>query len=655
MASSASVESFLGKIQECSICRNRFEEPKILDCSHSFCLKCLLQLRQRQEDARVTKLTCPTCGRGTEAEDDDDVKHLPDDFILSTLSGFTLQDQLVQGQGLEVKCQACDEKMKAVSKCMDCDHFLCEECQRAHQRLALMKAHQICTLTQLRLGEVRKQRDEPKCGEHPDQTLRFYCNTCEMLVCKICFDLHHGGHHQIGLPEALEKCKRDVKDLATKVKETITELMRIGVEDVHKSQQKLDAMFEITKRKISEKADKEIATIRGEEQRLKQEAVTIYNDRVETFESVKATSRKEVSEAGHKLDEVNQLMSQLGCHAIVHLRHRILQELQTLLQSQRDLIGKQQGKFSSKLSFLDFEIWGRDVLPLGRLLDKPEARPRLKSDDLHQPVSTKDRKWELKARVQTFGPTRTGFRWACNVGIYSTGEIVVADTAHKRLVEIQPSNLESNAISLQPNCSNPVCVAVNKNDQLLTLDGPFVKIFDRKRMYKLVHQFTPAQGPHSKPTCLAVDDGNLIAVGYEKTEQISLHHPNGSLLRRVPAAMTIENLTASRQRLIFTNWDRKKLVAVDYHGKLVFCVDTNQSMARNWGPAGVCCGGDGSIYLAVCGLGSSSGEIHHFGLDGKYVRCLVQDCGSPRGIAFSAKEDSLVVAAGNSVHIFHCK
>jgi hypothetical protein len=50
----------------CAICLERYDEPRILKCSHSFCRRCLVQvLEQRAEDPENPQphnhLTCPKC------------------------------------------------------------------------------------------------------------------------------------------------------------------------------------------------------------------------------------------------------------------------------------------------------------------------------------------------------------------------------------------------------------------------------------------------------------------------------------------------------------------------------------------------------------------------------------------------------------------
>ncbi|XP_038054607.1 E3 ubiquitin-protein ligase TRIM56-like, partial [Patiria miniata] len=342
MASNVTVQSVLEKISvdhlECSICTNRFRQPKLLDCLHTFCLQCLQELRQSQ-DPSGTKLTCPLCRRETMLKGSG-VADLPNNFAFSALvEEVTMQEKLLKGQGSEIKCQACDEENQAISRCIDCDHFLCQECQKAHKRMTVMKSHKIYTLAQLRSGEIvykSKLREEvPKCGKHPDQNLNVYCNTCEEVICLMCTVLDHEKpkHSFIGLPEAYEKCKKKVEELVAKIGKSKTKLNKT-IDKTCQSRKKLNKMFANIKKKISEKAEREVAKIRQEEQKLLEETDRIYQERITPFEAAEATNRKEVSQTEHKLEEVKQLMNQASCYEILGLQQKLLHNLSELTGKQ---------------------------------------------------------------------------------------------------------------------------------------------------------------------------------------------------------------------------------------------------------------------------------------------------------------------------------
>jgi len=51
--------SCLGRIQEaleCSICFEMFDQPRVLPCGHTFCMSCLVAIKQRN-----SALPCPQC------------------------------------------------------------------------------------------------------------------------------------------------------------------------------------------------------------------------------------------------------------------------------------------------------------------------------------------------------------------------------------------------------------------------------------------------------------------------------------------------------------------------------------------------------------------------------------------------------------------
>ena len=82
MAERITVESVLKKHLECPLCMDRFKEPKMLKCSHSYCLKCLQQIAESKPTS--TKLTCPVC-RAETSLIGKGVADLPTDFKITSL------------------------------------------------------------------------------------------------------------------------------------------------------------------------------------------------------------------------------------------------------------------------------------------------------------------------------------------------------------------------------------------------------------------------------------------------------------------------------------------------------------------------------------------------------------------------------------------
>ncbi|XP_033627072.1 E3 ubiquitin-protein ligase TRIM71-like [Asterias rubens] len=371
MAARITVHSVLGKISkdhlECPICTNRFINPTMLDCLHSFCFTCLKELHQ--QDPNNSILLCPLCRKKTTLEDNK-VDSLPKDFKLNALvDEFTVQEQLLEGQRSEVKCQACDKDHTAVSRCIDCEHFICQECQQAHQGMTILKYHKIYTLAQLGSGAVKyrsKIRDYvPKCEKHSDQSLNIYCNTCQKLECTTCTLLDHRNfkHDLVGIPEALDKCRQEVSEMVVKAKKRKADFQIDMAQAVH-SQKKLKTAFSKTKIKIFEKASAEVTKITEEEKKLQREARRIYKDRIQTFETAEDRNDEEVNLADQELDEVDRVMTQGSPHEILRLKQKLLKNLDELTKRRRQ-------KTPIKKSFLDFK---EGVGLVGRLVLDEEQR-----------------------------------------------------------------------------------------------------------------------------------------------------------------------------------------------------------------------------------------------------------------------------------------
>ncbi|XP_038055946.1 E3 ubiquitin-protein ligase TRIM71-like [Patiria miniata] len=466
------------ELQECPICYTEYKDPRMLDCSHSFCLKCLQELRltQNKDDKNIV---CPLCRKET-ALTEAGVDMLPGGSMEVN------QQEQTEDQGLKVMCQACDEENEAISRCMDCKHYLCQECKKAHSRMAVLRTHKIVALTELPVEsqgiiEDTELKKVPKCFKHPDQDLCLYCNSCEVLICNECTNIDHKEsiHSHVSIDQAVSRCKQEVHESVSKTEECIQKFISANPSS-GQLRYRLDKMLVKTYSQISQKAEKEISKIRDKEKQLKMEARAIAIKRDTEF-AYAETSEQIVG-------KVSEVMTTATCYEILESKKKMLRDLNEQVEVHK-ILDIKHGK-----SFLGFKE-SEEVGQLGTLL--------------------LEEKWERDEVIASvYGTTHTA--------AYSTCEMVVAHT--DKLVTLDPEGKVMSAKIYKPDPDKPnephdpndiqkaTALAINKDDHLLILDNPAVKIFNKE--YKLLHQFLPGKeaGVDGTPTCLAVDSSNLIAL-----------------------------------------------------------------------------------------------------------------------------------------------
>ncbi|XP_033625397.1 tripartite motif-containing protein 2-like [Asterias rubens] len=540
MAEGVSTDPLLSKViqghLECSICCTRYNQPKNLDCSHSYCLKCLQELKKTQ-NPDTNKLKCPLCQKETILPLDG-VTGLQSNYLLIVLvEEVNKQDQLPQGEESKVMCQACDEENAAISRCLNCEHYLCLECQKAHPRLAALKNHEIKTLAELQ--EVDETQTESKmnisrCDIHPIQELCLYCMTCEQLICKVCAKQHRAPIHTIvDLKSATEKSIQEIID---------------GASQLDRSSYKLTSRLELLLHSLSIK-------IRNMEKNLLQEASD-------------AGSRK--GKTLSKLIFANESLKIVQSSNTAYDSLKILKNRQKHLHDYINIDEEEVEDLTYDLSFLSFKE-SKDGMKgeMGTLLLK-----------------------------EIWGEMLTAKVSGSFIGAFSTDCMIVMGKEDATLTIMKPDGniLQTYGKSwLSGNLENPNSLAVNKDDHVIILDGPNVKTFGSN--CRLLHEFTPGKGSDSKPTCLAVDENNLIAVGYKDKGEVSLHNPDGSLIRTLSAPGIDEYMVISNQRIIYTSPNDGALMCF-------YLNDTKcQTLFRyvDATPYGICCDKVGDVYVVYEG------------------------------------------------------
>lgn len=196
----------------CSICFEIYKDPKTLPCLHSFCKDCINKLRQ--EKAGKNSYPCPICRELFQLPEDgaDDLKT---NFCLKNLIDFVTSTKEVKK--LCSFCRIKGETIDATSLCLTCNDLLCPECaDHRHRSTTLTLHHRVVPLAEVTAGkyndEIRSKQQIP-CSKHEGEDLRFFCETCDIPVCRDCIVLGHQNHKCLAPSDARKHMDENLNSL----------------------------------------------------------------------------------------------------------------------------------------------------------------------------------------------------------------------------------------------------------------------------------------------------------------------------------------------------------------------------------------------------------------------------------------------------------
>ncbi|XP_065670970.1 E3 ubiquitin-protein ligase TRIM71 [Hydra vulgaris] len=216
----------------CAICLERFDDPKLLNCLHSFCCQCLHKIiNQKPSDV----IECPTC-REVTIIPINGIKELKTNFFINSLLDLVhhkieeLKNEKKKGE----QCEQCQEHDNATSRCIECDLVLCGGCIADHRRNRSTLDHRIVVMEDDE--DVNKQSLDKYtltfCRYHTRNVIKYFCNTCDEAVCRVCTILEHREHQFVYPKDAIPQQKPIIEELLEKTKENIP-LLKATIKDIH--------------------------------------------------------------------------------------------------------------------------------------------------------------------------------------------------------------------------------------------------------------------------------------------------------------------------------------------------------------------------------------------------------------------------------------
>lgn len=202
----------------CTLCNYQFRSPKILPCYHSFCEACLYAVVTHNVSKTVEGtryFSCPICRMHCPVEKGG-VHTLQTNFVLAAqVIRLNMSSKIAACDVCITKRKPTEDPVPAYLRCWECGKFLCSKCVDVHRNL--LKYHTLIQVSQA--GPIKVLRNA-YCGKHPEEQLRFYCQTCEDTICRDCrMTEHTEGHKTMDMADL----QQSAKELVSKVNEVIVE------------------------------------------------------------------------------------------------------------------------------------------------------------------------------------------------------------------------------------------------------------------------------------------------------------------------------------------------------------------------------------------------------------------------------------------------
>ena len=301
----ASVESTITEeFLTCSICFEIFKDPKTLPCLHSFCKDCIHNLTSK---GHSNVHPCPICREKFQLPKNG-AKDLKTNFCLKNLIEFVTSTKEVKKP-----CSFCSLKgnnVDATARCLTCNDLLCPECaEHRHRSTTLTLHHQVVFLAEVNAGkyhdEIRSKQQIP-CSEHQGEDLRYFCETCDVPVCRDCIVLSHQNHKCVTPSNARKQMEENLKVLLNSLDQKLKTFTN-AKESVVSSLNELEEGVKDVKQNLEKQTNAIIKNIMDSKRQAEKE----FDERVQSKREILQQQEKSIQSEKKLFDETLMFCSNI--------------------------------------------------------------------------------------------------------------------------------------------------------------------------------------------------------------------------------------------------------------------------------------------------------------------------------------------------------
>ncbi|KAJ6659497.1 hypothetical protein lerEdw1_018732 [Lerista edwardsae] len=666
MAAQSSLQDLIREdFLTCKICYDLYSMPKVLPCLHSYCLSCLELLVQNGA------LQCPECRLQIEAPDG--AAGLKTNFFIN---GLVELFQMKQTKDHECTICANAQKMvAATSRCLDCKDFLCPACSQGHCCSRLTMDHKVVTVEEFLAGrydsEVRFLQ-ELCCQDHPQEALRFFCDTCSMPICRDCRMLDHFQHKVVSMASAVQRERPSVERLVKTLEDTVVCIseQEKAVED---AKDKLEAEGKHMKEKICKYVEDITTSIFAQKETALAKLDAFLAEQLEGFSRTQAELQSQKDKVVSTQEFSQRVLSVGKDYEILHLEGMIrnrVGELQAYKlqqypsQAPELTIAWEESQQLFGASLFNFVFPGeqpnRDVQPLEpstELLAPLSESLSDSKEDLDSSVSGSPPKsfssncWNSAEYAYSFekapsctieSPNITGI-----AVISHTSQTLLLDQANDVINQYSPTGQFQEEILLPDVdsvfwsisvCGQFLACSSDMHLFFLTLDGEFLRKL-RLRGSESSYPLASYQDSY-----VAVSEGTLCSV--------SLYSPAGSCVGRVQPSnyeggKFLFIAVNSWEWFIVSDFVKKQIVIMTKSGQVLNVLKPSTSLLNK--PFSVCVDEEQNIFVL------DQFKVIQFSPDGKAGKIVLSDRNKRRLKNHAVKANNIILVREDGSTDVYCR
>ena len=282
----------LERLLQCSICLDTLKDPRTLSCLHSYCKDCLDKYVKNHKRKKAGVHKNLACPICRTKFTLNPITEVPRNHFICNM----LDVMSVQNRTKSVPCSHC--KQPSVGRCITCELFMCKKCFQPHNSYPGFHDHTVLSMEELSKPENKaKIKGRSHCKKHDLKKIKFYCETCDETICRRCMDFDHlrPDHECLALESVAEEKLEALKISNSILERKLSEGNEV-LKELTDAAQALEDNFKQARSKINQRKCEILTTVERNAKCLINEAEEIFRSKhsavVEEMEQIQTYVNK---------------------------------------------------------------------------------------------------------------------------------------------------------------------------------------------------------------------------------------------------------------------------------------------------------------------------------------------------------------------------